>query len=187
MQLFAVSRTEQGIRERGVVTFDSVIKDDPIVPALIERRSTLLKQCAEASADLKRQKAKNEALKAEADRQIKAANLALRALHARWAEEAEREGRKQWKHVPHPMSIDEIKRRVCKALKVSHLALMSESREEKVVMAKHAVFYWAARRTGHSIAQLGRMMGKDHTTVLHGMKVYPKKRAKMGRTLRDAR
>jgi len=187
MQLFAVSRTEQGIRERGVLTYDPAVKDDPVVPALIERRSTLLKQCAEARADLKRQQAKNEALKAEADRQIKAANLALRALHARWAEEGEREGRKQWKHVPYPMSLDEIKRRVCKALKVSPLAIMSESREHKVTLARHAVFYWAARRTGHSIAQLGRMMGKDHTSALHAMKVYPKKRAKMGRTLGAAR
>lgn len=81
-----------------------------------------------------------------------------------------------------------ICRRICRALKVNKEELLSNRRNKEVTFARQAIFYWARRRTRLSFPDIGRRMGdKDHTTVLHGCRVYPKKRAAMGRNLRAVR
>lgn len=85
-------------------------------------------------------------------------------------------------------SFDLIVMRICKALRVTPLELIADRRNVEVVLARQAIFYWGCRRTRLSLPEIGRRIGgRDHTTVLHGKNVYPKKRAKMGRYLREAR
>lgn len=81
-----------------------------------------------------------------------------------------------------------IEERACKTFKVNVSALKSIRRDDKLVFARQFVTYWAIRTTELSSSQIGRLLGgRDHTTILRCKKVYPARRAKMGRTLREAR
>lgn len=84
-------------------------------------------------------------------------------------------------------SFETILTRVCRALKVHPNEIFSERRSSKVVFARQAVMYWTCRLTRRSLPEIGRMFGRDHTTILHGRSIYPGKRAKMGRFLREVR
>lgn len=82
-------------------------------------------------------------------------------------------------------SIHGIIYRICRATGVSPRDIMSARRSANVCFARQAIMYWAARLTSLSYPQIGRRLGdRDHTTALHGAKIYPKKRARQGRTLR---
>lgn len=43
-------------------------------------------------------------------------------------------------------------------------------RNNRCVAPRHMVFFIAARRSGMSIAAIGRRFGKDHTTILHAVR-----------------
>lgn len=84
--------------------------------------------------------------------------------------------------------LEKIVHRFCRVFKVSLSELRSPRRDREVSMARQAIYYWAWRVTGLSSAQIGRRMGnRDHTTVLYGIKTYRRKRAAMGRNLRELR
>ena len=90
--------------------------------------------------------------------------------------------------VPLRHTIKMIEVRACKLFKVTPLELRSRFRKQKIAFARQFVCYWSRRLTSNSYPQIGRIMGgKDHTTVMHSVSVYPKKRAKMGRYLREVR
>lgn len=81
-----------------------------------------------------------------------------------------------------------IERRICRAMGVSRHEVRSNRRFKKATMARQAIMYWCYRLTRNSLPQIGRSAGgRDHTTVLHAVRVYPVKRAEMGRCLRDVR
>ncbi len=70
---------------------------------------------------------------------------------------------------------------------VTREEIKGHGRGRTVVMARQFVMHWARRRTGMSYPQIGRLLGgKDHTSVLHGVRAYVRKRAAMGRTIRQA-
>lgn len=83
------------------------------------------------------------------------------------------------------VSLDTIVKRICRATGCTRADLISRKRYVKHVLARQAVFYWAARLTPLSYPRIGHLLGgRDHTTILYGAKVYPKKRAEQGRYLR---
>lgn len=76
----------------------------------------------------------------------------------------------------------------CLLFDVTPDELRSGMRAKRVVFARHFAMYWMVRRTKDSYPQIGRKMGgKDHTTVIHGVRAYVRKRKEMGRTLPAAR
>ncbi len=84
--------------------------------------------------------------------------------------------------------LDKIAHRFCRVFNVSLTEVRSQRRDSEVSMARQAIYYWAWRLTELSSSQIGRRMGnRDHTTVLYGIKVYRRKRAAMGRNLRELR
>lgn len=84
--------------------------------------------------------------------------------------------------------IGKIVARICKALRVHPGEVMSSRRNRKVVMARQAIMYWSVRQTQLSLPSIGRRLGgRDHTTVLHGVRAYREKRQYQGRFLRLAR
>lgn len=86
------------------------------------------------------------------------------------------------------ISYKEIERRICRALRVTPKEIASDRRHKQLVFARQAIAYWATRLTVRSLPEIGRLMGGfDHTTILHGKRAYPVKRAKMGRILRPVR
>ena len=80
-----------------------------------------------------------------------------------------------------------IEARICKALGVSRNEIRSSRRHRDVVFARHAVMYWTIRLTSLSLPAVGRIMRRDHTTILHGKNAHVARRAKQGRNLRQAR
>lgn len=80
---------------------------------------------------------------------------------------------------------DIVIERACKLFGITPSELKSARRNNRICFARQFCFYWICRRTRLSLPQIGRRFGnRDHTTILHGKRAYPVKRAKMGRTLR---
>lgn len=81
-----------------------------------------------------------------------------------------------------------IIKRMCRVFKVMPIEVYSSRRDKHVTLCRHAIAYWAVRRTPLSLPQIGRRLGgRDHTTIVNARDSYPKKRAAMGRTLRSVR
>ena len=54
--------------------------------------------------------------------------------------------------------------------------IMGNRRHRATVLARQEVMYLAKRDTNHSLPVIGRHLGgRDHTTVLHGIRAYAKK------------
>ncbi len=84
--------------------------------------------------------------------------------------------------------LDKIVHRFCRVFNVSITEIRSPRRDSEVSMARQAIYYWAWRVTELSSSQIGRRLGnRDHTTVLYGIRTYRRKRAAMGRNLRELR
>ena len=84
--------------------------------------------------------------------------------------------------------LDKIVHRFCRVFNVSLTEVRSQRRDSEVSMARQAIYYWAWRLTELSSSQIGRRLGnRDHTTVLYGIRTYRRKRAAMGRNLRELR
>jgi len=89
--------------------------------------------------------------------------------------------------IRHRRSFAQIERLICKAFQVTRNDLRSERRSKHVVKARQALCYWACRLTRLSLPQIGKLIGRDHTTVLHAKVVYVEKRRADGRNLRVVR
>ena len=50
--------------------------------------------------------------------------------------------------------------------------LLSERRHQAAVKARHAAMALSREMTPRSLPVIGRAMGRDHTTVLHGLRVH---------------
>ncbi|WP_245440212.1 helix-turn-helix domain-containing protein [Mesorhizobium sp. Z1-4] len=78
-----------------------------------------------------------------------------------------------------------IEMRICRALKVEVADVRSNRRTRKTAFARQAIMYWSRRLTDLSYPVIARLTGgRDHSSIIHGVTVYPEKRAAMGRTLR---
>lgn len=89
---------------------------------------------------------------------------------------------------PKPTTYARVERRLAKAAGLTLREIRGKRRDAKVVFVRHAIAYWAVRRTELSYPSIGRLMGgRDHTTILHAAKTYPAKRAKEGKHRRAAR
>lgn len=63
--------------------------------------------------------------------------------------------------------------------------LKSARRNRDLSLIRMACWYWIVRRTECSYPMVARYFQRDHTTVLHGVSVYPERRKKKrGRNLR---
>jgi len=61
---------------------------------------------------------------------------------------------------------------ICRNLNILPEEFKSKSRERYIVEARH-LYYWLLRKkTNYSLSTLGKMLGKDHATVLHSIKTW---------------
>jgi hypothetical protein len=75
-----------------------------------------------------------------------------------------------------PPTIENIKRHVCYQTGVSKADMESQRRLAKFSRARQIVMYFARRLTKHPFAIIGqRLGGRDHTTVLHGVRLIEQK------------
>lgn len=78
-----------------------------------------------------------------------------------------------------------IEERAMKVFQVSRNEIRSQRRTREIVFARQFIMYWAARQTILSLPAIGqRIGGRDHTTILHGIRTYPEKRKAQGRFVR---
>lgn len=161
MQMFAYRATERGIHERNAAMISE------------ERASRLAAQRAAWEAEQAARLADRERIaRIRADAVERA---------AAYAQELKRAG---YRYRP---SIAEIERRAMRVFGVTKAELRSNRRHREICFARQFVMYWTVRLTPLSLPQIGRIVGRDHTSVLSGKRAYPEKRAKMGRYLRSAR
>lgn len=76
---------------------------------------------------------------------------------------------------------------VARATGISARELRSESRARRLIPARQCLMYWARRRLNISFPLLGRLMCRDHSTVLYGSRSYIAKRRAKGRRLYEVR
>lgn len=78
--------------------------------------------------------------------------------------------------------------RICRVFRIVPHDITSQSRRADLILPRQAIYYWACRLTVLAYQAIGDRVGKrDHSTVIYGVDAYRKKRAKMGRNLREAR
>ncbi len=88
---------------------------------------------------------------------------------------------------PNGRTFRRIEERAMKVFGVTRTEIMSKRRDQHIVAVRQFIAYWTVRLTDFSLPSIGRLMGKDHTTILHSKRQYPERRAKMGRYLRKVR
>ena len=55
---------------------------------------------------------------------------------------------------------------------VTGLDLKKKTRKQPYIFARAYFYYFARENTNCSFAEIGRFVGKNHATVLHGIKIY---------------
>lgn len=147
--------TERGMRERKILSIEEAAR-------LKERQRRLeeyeaMRAHAERIAEFRRRKIERAA--------AFAASLAAQDV--------------VWRH-----TYGDIEQRALRLFGVTRSDIRGKRRTNDIVFARQFIMYWTARLTVLSLPQIGRLMGnRDHTTVLHGTRIYPEKRARMGRHL----
>lgn len=158
--------------------------DDPPVwtPGLNPefKKRIAAKRLAEAERQ-KQQRLREAARKREEERQ---SGKNREAIVTKMKLDRAKRGRVNLQHVRRTTKFERIVYRMCVAYNVTPAEIKSETRNKYVVIARQAICYWARRLTGMSYPQIGRLVGnRDHTTILHAIETYQKKRAGMGRFL----
>ena len=158
MYAFAYRNTERGIRRRFAAQWAE------------ERRKLLAAQREAWEAQMR------------ADEEARAREEEAKALRLQMQAQLRANG------VPVSRTYHEIERRALKVFSISKAQLRSERRTQDIVACRQFIAYWCRRLTTLSMPAIGRLMGgNDHTTILHSIRKYPIRRAKMGRFLRPIR
>ena len=72
---------------------------------------------------------------------------------------------------------------VCDRRNVTYAEMLSQRRHREIVWPRQEAMYECARRTGASLPQIGWALGgRDHTTVLHGIRAHKQRMGKHGAT-----
>ena len=83
-------------------------------------------------------------------------------------------------------SLNTIVAEVCAKYGVSWRELISQRRWKPLVHARHEVYWRCITETSASYSRVGRFMNRDHTTIMHGVKVHGQRIAVMGERLDGA-
>ena len=60
----------------------------------------------------------------------------------------------------------------CNALDIERKKLESKSRKRDLVEARYIVFHILREKTANSLSNIAKVFGKDHATVLYGLKLH---------------
>ena len=80
-------------------------------------------------------------------------------------------------------TVDYVARVVCWFHGISLEELFAKKRDKRMAHIRFAVYYWAKQLTPRSFPEIGRILNRDHTSVLHGVKNYQQSRKR----IKDAR
>lgn len=83
------------------------------------------------------------------------------------------------------VEIRDIVREVADEASVRFDEVMGRSRVHGLVVCRHMAMFIAYRR-GHSLSRIGRVLGMDHTSILHGVRAEALRRGVSRREIREA-
>lgn len=69
------------------------------------------------------------------------------------------------------ITIDDVLDVVSEYTGVDKSSILGRSRYREVMRARHLFVYLAVEHTGRSVSELGRFCNKDHTTIIHSVKL----------------
>lgn len=134
-----------------------------------QRRQQTLKEKAEAELKLKMARAEQQ--RREHIGKYRAEREVLRDMPRQISVRIEMQLRSQHR-------LEYICKWVSAVFGVSRMELRSDRRAARQAHARQAFFYWAKQLTPCSFPQIGDFIGKDHTTAIHGARVYEDNRHK---------
>jgi chromosomal replication initiation ATPase DnaA len=79
---------------------------------------------------------------------------------------------------PVTLALDEIIRQVCDKHGTTRKQIIGPRRTAVIVRARQEVYYRTSRETMMSLLAIGRLLNRDHTTILHGICEHEKRSAK---------
>lgn len=65
-----------------------------------------------------------------------------------------------------------IIKEVCDVYSVTHWMLCGDSRRKNITLARSECYYRLRMETKLSTAQIGKILNRDHTTIIHGSRSY---------------
>lgn len=77
--------------------------------------------------------------------------------------------------------------RFCRVFGVYPSEIFSRRRHKRMALVRFAICYWMCRLSKLSTPQIGKLMERDHTSVLYAKAKYTEHRKAQGRYLRPAR
>lgn len=78
---------------------------------------------------------------------------------------------------PLSVSVRAIADVVCEARGIPRSLLMSYRRGAALAEARFIIMWLASRHTGKTLSDIGRILGRDHSTVMHGLATIDERRA----------
>jgi chromosomal replication initiation ATPase DnaA len=97
------------------------------------------------------------------------------------------------KYRSHEVDVEEIReqgsaREIVKMVALKHQVsvndlVKSKRRYKQITHARQEAYFLIVSRLGWSLPQTGRYFGKDHTTVLHGIRTHAKRMVERGEAL----
>ena len=72
------------------------------------------------------------------------------------------------------ITLDSIKRRVCKYYNVTLTDLISRSRRQAIVRPRQVAMYLSRQYTDHSLQTIGKSFNRYHATTMHALKAVEK-------------
>lgn len=72
-----------------------------------------------------------------------------------------------------PGKLRHIARKVCDYYCIESKDFQSQKRNGNIVMARRDFIHLAARKTNKNYTEIGRFLGRNHTTILHHIKKSP--------------
>ena len=79
------------------------------------------------------------------------------------------EAKEKYGVIPTPFM--DILRDVCKSQGVTRDEIFSRNRNKKLVMTRAVIYDRIRKELGWSYPRIGKIFGRDHTTVLHGIRL----------------
>lgn len=74
------------------------------------------------------------------------------------------------------IKLRDILKMICREHRLDEEDVLSHKRNAELVRARHEAFWLAKKLTHHSLPAIGRFFnGRDHTSIMHGIKQYEKR------------
>lgn len=86
--------------------------------------------------------------------------------------------RGEWLILPHRMTFEQMLAEACRDARITREQMLGRSRQRRIAWPRQALMLRLFER-GHSYAEIGRLLGRNHASAIHGVKDARKRRDEM--------